>query len=154
MSTCFLKRFVPFLLTLVVGVGLGSLFQHAGPRGAYTTRHCNARTSEHNKIVYRTETALQSAHDYSVPLDIIYQPPIRMTEAALRHQTSGVVQLLVEYGANGHARVLKRIETLPDGLTEEAVRVAEETHFRPEWVDGVPVSVTRMQSYYFSPGRD
>jgi hypothetical protein len=89
----------------------------------------------------------------STPLAIVFEPSTRMTAAARRNQTYGVVQLLVEYGADGKARVLSRVASLPDGLTEEAERVAESTQFRPETLNGEAVSVTRVQSYYFDMGR-
>lgn len=149
MSTCFLKRFLPFMLTLVVGLGLGSLFQRGARHHAQSsTRLCSERS-------FRTTDNYQQRHAYddSTPLVILFEPPTYMTPSARAHETYGVVQLLVEYGADGKARVLERITTQPDGLTEEAERVAERTQFRPETHNGVPVTVTREQAYYFNLGR-
>lgn len=149
MSTCFLKRFLPFMLTLVVGLGLGSLFQQGRSAPArYTTRlYSEHRCRTSDSYQYR-----RSAAD-STPLSILFEPPTSMTAAARSHETYGVVQLLVEYGADGNARVIDRLWTLPDGLTEEAERVAVRTQFKPETRNGVPVTVTRTQEYYFHPGR-
>ncbi|MDX6693009.1 MAG: hypothetical protein QOF02_612 [Blastocatellia bacterium] len=146
MSTCFLKRFVPFLLTLFVGVGLGSLFQTERAPSQFTTRTYSE--SRQNYVFAPRDAGASSA-----PLAILFEPSTHMTEAARRHQTYGVVQLLVEYGANGKARVLERITTLPDGLTEEAVEAAEQTQFRPATINGQPVTQTRVQAFYFDMAR-
>ena len=151
MSTCLLKRILPFMLTLGVGLGLGSLFN----LGSFITKEetVSCQSSRHT---YVQETEVYSSmHGYedSTPLEIKYEPPTRLTTAARQHQTYGVVQLEVEYGADGRARVLDRIETLPDGLTEEAERVVELTEFKPEIINGEPTTVTRIQSFYFHAGR-
>lgn len=150
MSNCFLKRMLPFLLTLMVGVMLGSLFQPKHSQPQFTGRsYLTAREDNRALLIEEVDDVAEETS----PLIILFEPPTHMTAAALRHQTYGVVQLLVEYGADGRARVLQRVHTLPDGLTEEAERVAERAQFKPETRDGQPVSATRLQSYYFDMGR-
>ena len=149
MSTCLLKRILPFMLTLVIGLGLGSLFQLKSRHGGSRTpcRSSSRYMSTNNTLTMRYQASA------STPLTILFEPSTRMTAAARRNQTYGVVQLLVEYGADGKARVLSRVTSLPDGLTEEAERVAELTQFRPETRNGEPVSTTRVQAYYFNTSR-
>jgi hypothetical protein len=152
MSTCFLKRFVPFMLTLIIGLGLGTFFQPNHTRTQLKTR----LYVEHNRCRTTTTTTTLTrnyAGDSITPLAILFEPPARTTAAARRNHTGGVVELLVEYGVDGKARVLERLATLPDGLTEEAERVAELTQFRPQAVNGEPVAVSKIQSYYFEPGK-
>lgn len=150
MSTCLLKRILPFMLTLVIGLGVGSFFQSGSWSGESRTN--SHRYTRHG--VYNVTTEITtSGTSASTPLVILFEPSTRMTVAARRNQTYGVVQLLVEYGADGKARVLSRVTSLPDGLTEEAERVAELTQFSPETRNGEPVSVTRVQAYYFDMGR-
>ncbi|HYO90572.1 MAG TPA: energy transducer TonB [Pyrinomonadaceae bacterium] len=139
------------MLTLIIGLGLGSLFQSRNWRGQSRRNSCGY-TERHRSTTADTLVMKYRASD-STPLAILFEPSTRMTAAARRNQTYGVVQLLVEYGADGKARVLSRVTSLPDGLTEEAERVAELTQFRPETRGGEPVSVTRVQSYYFNTGR-
>lgn len=149
MSTCLLKRILPFMLTLAIGLGLGSLFQ-------LKSRNWEGKTPcRSTRRHMRTDKTLVMRYqaNASTPLAILFEPSTRMTAAARRNQTYGVVQLLVEYGADGKARVLSRVTSLPDGLTEEAERVAELTQFKPETRNGEPVSVTRVQAYYFNTGR-
>lgn len=151
MSTCFLKRFVPFMLTLIIGLGLGTFFQSGHTRTQFQTRlyidHNHSLTTVPTKFTqtYGTESVM--------PLAILFQPPTRMTGAARRNNTHGVVQLLIEYGADGKARVIDYIKTLPDGLTEEAVRVAELTQFKPQMLNGEPIPVLQIQSYHFGMGQ-
>jgi hypothetical protein len=80
---------------------------------------------------------------------ITNQPEARVMVIALEHKTAGVVQLRVRFNADGTTTVLERLATLPDGLTEEAERIAENTTFTPETRDGEPVSVVRDMSYAF-----
>ena len=151
MSTCLLKRLLPFMLTLVIGLGLGSFFQSGNWSGESNRRP--HRFTRDNAYILTNDRAISYGVSDSTPLTILFEPSTRMTAAARRNQTYGVVQLLVEYGADGRARVLSRVTSLPDGLTEEAERVAEATQFRPETRNGEPVSVTRVQAYYFDLGR-
>lgn len=151
MSTCFLKRFVPFMLTLIIGLGLGSFFRHESSRAQFTAR-LYAENNYRRTTTLTTSRTLDERSNWT-PLAILFEPSTRMTAEARKHETYGVVQLLVEYGADGHARVLERISTLPDGLTEEAERVATQAQFRPETVNGKPIAVTRIQAYYFDMGR-
>jgi hypothetical protein len=146
MSTCLLKRILPFMLTLVIGLGLGSLFG-----GGYSPNR-EMKSRRHTSCAYTLTTTRLDTSGVT-PLTILFEPSTHMTPAARAHETYGVVQLLIEYGADGHARVLSRITTLPYGLTEEAESVAERTEFRPEMINGQPVSVTRLQAYYFDMAR-
>nr|MBJ6969875.1 energy transducer TonB [Vibrio cholerae] len=41
------------------------------------------------------------------------------------------------------------LTTLPDGLTEEAVRAVQKIKFLPAMVDGQPVSVVKLLEYHF-----
>ena len=149
MSTCFLKRFVPFMLTLIIGLGLGTFFQPNHTSTQYKTR----LYVEHNHSLTTTDALTRSYAVDSTPLIILFEPRTRMTEAARKNRTYGVVKLLVEYGVDGKARVIERITTLPDGLTEEAERIAESAQFMPQTFEGEPVPARKIQSYYFEMGQ-
>jgi hypothetical protein len=145
--TCFLKRALPFMLTLLVGIGLGSVFgfNHSGTT---TTNNFSGFNLEPRH--YHSGCRGRRLADYTTPLDITFQPNVRYTPEALKRQTTGVVQLRVSFNADGTATVLDKLSTLPDGLTEEAVRVAEHTEFTPEKVGGTPVTVVREMNYIFT----
>jgi hypothetical protein len=89
----------------------------------------------------------------STPLIIKFEPNTRLTEAARRNKTVGVVELLVRFDADGKATVVDHLLTLPDGLTEEAERAAERTIFEPATINGKPYSVTEVRQFIFSLDR-
>ena len=132
------------MLTLTIGTGLGSIFGINGGRGLSPASNF-APQRDFGCSAYK-----RRYQNSSTPLVILSEPNTQYTAAATRNQTVGVVRLRVEFGADGQARVLERLMTLPDGLTEEAERVAEQTRFTPETVRGEPISVTRERTYVFS----
>ncbi len=153
MITNLLKRALPFALTLIVGTGLGSVFSS----NSSPTKTTYSATSVRSP--YRSGggsgggvgyTHRRRSFDDSTPLKIIFQPNTRYTSAALKNKTTGVVQLLVRFNEDGRATVVERLSTLPDGLTEEAVRVVEQTEFNPATINGQPVPVMKEMNYIFS----
>ena len=151
MFACFLKRALPFTLTLIVGSGLGSIFSGASPRterSNVTTTLTTSRT--YSCGAHRRNSAVAAE---STPLIVTFEPNTRLTEAARQNKTTGVVELLVRFGADGKATVVDHLTTLPDGLTEEAERAAERTAFRPATINGKPYTVTEVRQFVFSPDR-
>lgn len=149
MMTYFLKRGLPFILTLMVGVGFGSIFGFHSSKTS-TMDNSSGFSWERHHHHYRSGCR---GKDFSntTPLVITNQPEARVMLIALEHKTTGIVQLRVRFNADGTTTVLERLDTLPDGLTEEAERIAENTTFTPETIDGEPVSVVRDMSYPFFP---
>lgn len=145
-----LKRAIPFTIALAMGTGIGNFFSFFSPAKksevSFVTserrmRGCRAKNdSAYN---YRRDEA------YRTSLAILFQPNRRYTAEALQNRTEGVVTLLVQFGADGEAKVVDRIATLPDGLTEEAERIVERTRFTPATVNGVPVTETKEMNYFF-----
>jgi hypothetical protein len=149
MFACFLKRALPFSLTLLVGSGLGSLLGDT-PRMDGPARLTSMTTiSSRHSCGMRNRAAVAE----STPLIVTFEPATRLTEAARRNKTTGTVDLLVRFGADGQATVVDRITTLPDGLTEEAERAAERTVFKPATINGRPYTVTEVRQFSFSPDR-
>ena len=71
------------------------------------------------------------------------------TEQARRNHTSGVVALRIVLKSSGEIGDIKVIRDLPDGLTEECIRVAREIKFEPAMKDGNPVSQYLKVQYSF-----
>src|SRR5215210_6257627 len=145
MFACFLKRALPFMMTLLVGTGLGSIFSSMSPQnnrapGTTTT----FTTTRRYGCERRRERAVVAE---STPLIVTFEPNTRLTEAARRNKTVGVVELLVRFDADGKATVVDRLTTLPDGLTEEAERAAERTTFKPATINGKPYTVTELRQF-------
>jgi TonB family protein len=61
------------------------------------------------------------------------------TEEARRNRVKGAVRLGLEIGSDGAVRGLEVLNALPDGLTDEAVRIAHRLIFRPAIRSGEPV---------------
>ena len=74
----------------------------------------------------------------------------RYTEQARRNHTSGWVVLRVVLKSSGEIGDIKVIKDLPDGLTEECIRVAREMKFEPAMKDGIAVSQYTRVEYTFS----
>ena len=149
MFVSLLKRALPFTLTLLFGSGLGSIFSGTStdmqPRVNTTpTTRTYSGCSSHRRA---------SAFAESTPLIVTFEPNTRLTEAARRNKTVGVVELLVRFDADGKATVVDHLTTLPDVLTEEAERAAERTVFRPATINGKPYTVTEVRQFIFSLDR-
>ena len=71
---------------------------------------------------------------------IIYKPEPPYTEAARMKEVSGVVRLRVVLSATGRVTDIEVVKSLPNGLTESAIRVARQLRFFPAEKDGRPVS--------------
>ena len=151
MFVCLLKRALPFTLTLLVGSGLGSIFSGASPRSQSSVTTTTTLTSRSYSCAERHRVRAAAAE--STPLIVTFEPNTRLTEAARRNKTVGVVELLVRFGADGKATVVDHLTTLPDGLTEEAERAAERTAFRPATINGKPYTVTEVRQFIFSLDR-
>jgi outer membrane biosynthesis protein TonB len=152
MFACFLKRALPFTLTLLVGSGLGSIFSGATTRSQSSMLTTTTVLSTRNYSCEKRHRARAVAAP-STPLIVTFEPNTRLTDTARRNKTVGVVELLVRFGADGKATVVDHLTTLPDGLTEEAERAAERTAFRPATINGKPYTVTEVRQFVFSPDR-
>lgn len=71
------------------------------------------------------------------------------TEQARRNRTSGWVVLRIVLKSSGEIGDIKVIRDLPDGLTEECIRVAREIRFEPAMKDGNRVSQYARVEYTF-----
>jgi TonB family protein len=147
---CFLKRVVPFTLTLVVGTGLGGFFNlfSSSPQ---TSADTNAYKLE---SVYERRSGCRSRRrSFTASVraaEIIYRPEPYYTDIARRNQTQGDVTLRVTLGADGTVKDVETITGLPDGLTEQARRAARQIRFNPATRDGSPVDEVKTITYSFN----
>ena len=72
------------------------------------------------------------------------------TEKARRNKTTGWIVLRVVLKSSGEIGDIKVIRDLPDGLTEECIRVTRKMKFEPAMKDGIPVSQYTRVEYTFS----
>lgn len=81
---------------------------------------------------------------------ILYKERAKYTEDARQNQIQGTVVLSVIFGADGRIQDVRAIRSLPNGLTEEAISVAQRIRFNPATRGGKPVSVRSTIEYNFT----
>lgn len=153
MTIQLLKRALPFLLTLILGLLLGSLFgasHRPAPEGFRFYR--SDFPSDEGSFRYHCPHRRDSygyAYNYNSPLMIMHRPEAVYTAAARREGVSGVVKLRVTFGSDGVVTDIKPVETLGGGLTDEAVKAARNIEFKPAYVGGRPAEATKYIEYHF-----
>jgi TonB family protein len=78
-------------------------------------------------------------------VEVISHPRPEYTPEAKQLKIQGDVVLEVRFSADGRCHVIRVVRGLGHGLDEQAIRVAEETQFKPATRDGRPVDIT---TYY------
>jgi TonB family protein len=78
----------------------------------------------------------------AVPAEIISKPTPVYTEEAKNLKIEGEVQLEVVLEASGSLRVLRVVRGLGHGLDDNAVKAAQQIHFKPAMRDGQPTDST------------
>jgi len=78
-------------------------------------------------------------------VEVISHPRPEYTPEAKQLRIQGDVVLEVRFSADGRCHVIRVVRGLGHGLDQQAIRVAEETHFKPATRDGRPVDIT---TYY------
>lgn len=144
------KRALPFLLTLLVGVFLGSLFKTATtsyqPKFAYVVKQ--ESSGHENRYRYGCRTRSYRSED-SAPV-ITFKPLATYTESARLNEFEGTVRLLVEYRADGTIGDIDVLQGQPYGLTDEAKEAARDIRFKPATRNGEPVTVNKEVEFQFS----
>lgn len=86
----------------------------------------------------------------NTPLRILSKPRAIYTETAKAKKIEGKVTLQVEFKKDGKIGKISIVSSLPEGLSEQAVKAAEQMGFEPQKKDGKPVTVTKTITYGFS----
>jgi TonB family protein len=144
-----LKRALPFTLTLIIGVLLGSLFgatrMHKPDYWAVPDndgfrhhRHCEFKRSYSN------------AYNYNSSQSVYRMPPALYTEQARLDGIKGVVGLRLTLKSDGTISDIVPIKELGGGLTEEAIKAARRIEFSPSYLNGQPTDSTLYVEYQFN----
>ncbi len=139
-----LKRALPFLLTLLVGTGLGSIFGFGG--GSSTNNASMRRSPQKWTSRHIRDCPSRMA---STPVLIKFKPEPTLTDAAYGERISGTVRLNVEFRDDGTIGKIETLEEMPYGLTEEAREAAKGIAFNPATIDGTPVTVWKTVEFTF-----
>jgi TonB family protein len=81
---------------------------------------------------------------------LLSKPEPHYTEEARRNQVSGTVKLRAVFSSSGEVVQIRALNTLPFGLTEQAIAAARQIKFVPATKDGHPVSVHMQLEYNFN----
>ena len=81
---------------------------------------------------------------------IVYKTEPPYTEEARKKGVTGVVRLRVVLSSTGQVINPEVLKSLPNGLTESALRVARHIRFFPAQKDGRPVSQYATLEYNFN----
>ncbi|HEV7858123.1 MAG TPA: energy transducer TonB [Pyrinomonadaceae bacterium] len=145
--SCFIKRVLPFVLTLTIGLLIGSLFGSVRMPvyevGQFGVGH---RGGGENPGFHH---GCHNAYNYNAPVVITRKPEAVYTAAARRNQVEGVVALNVMFKSDGTISDITPIRELPGGLTEEAIKAARHIEFKPAYVYGRPTDATQYVEYDF-----
>jgi TonB family protein len=81
---------------------------------------------------------------------ILFKERAKYTEEARQNRIQGTVVLSIIFGADGRIHDIRAVHSLPCGLTEEAMAVAQRIRFNPALRGGKPVSVRSTIEYNFA----
>ena len=96
------------------------------------------------------EIADNSSEEKAYGLTIVSKPSPRYTDAARGANVQGTVTLRVSFYANGGIGSVTPVNSLPYGLTEQAIIAAKKLTFLPATKNGKKYSVTKMVAYTFT----
>lgn len=153
--SCFLKRILPFTLTLMVGIAVGGIFnlfsavRQTSPvslrvESNYGTSGVSAGAG------YGCRSRRRNYSESHSPARLLTQAEPAYTAEARRNGTEGQVMLRVMLKADGTVGDIETITSLPDGLTEQARKAARLIKFVPATRYGSPVDELKTMTYSFN----
>lgn len=80
---------------------------------------------------------------------MVYSVEPEYTDVARREQTQGTVVLDLVVGSDGRPRDIRIVQSLPHGLSEQAVEAVRRWRFKPALKDGRPVAVAMRATVKF-----
>ncbi|HYJ89796.1 MAG TPA: energy transducer TonB, partial [Pyrinomonadaceae bacterium] len=84
------------------------------------------------------------------PLKVLFKPRAQYTDSARTNNVQGVVRLKITLMANGSVGNITPLNSLPYGLTEQAIAAARQIKFEPRKVNGTPQSSIVTFEYSFT----
>lgn len=135
MLSCFLKRMLPFTLTLIIGAALGNFINLFG---SFASKKAQVFTMRRATVTCPSDDLMRGPNIERAV--ITFQPMPLYTEEARLNRYTGVAKLRVVLDADGTVSSVVPFNALPYGLTEEAIKTAKSIKFIPATLDGVPVS--------------
>lgn len=97
-----------------------------------------------------TEAAATNKAGVTEPVRILFKPTPAYTDAARKNQVTGTIRLKVVFLASGRIGTVAPMNSLSYGLTEAAVKAAQQIKFEPEKKNGKAVNSVMTIDYKFS----
>jgi TonB family protein len=103
-----------------------------------------------NNATQETASEVSSGKDVVIKAKVAKKPKPKYTRDARKNKIEGTVILRCVFAANGKVTNIQVVSGLPDGLTEKAIKAAQEIKFKPATRDGKPVSMWMQLEYNFN----
>jgi len=146
--SCFIKRVLPFVLTLTIGLLIGSLFGSLRAPRYYEAGQFGIRYGD-SRMSINSHHGCRNSYNYNAPVIITRKPEAVYTATARRNHVVGVVALVVMFKSDGTISDITPVRELPGGLTEEAIKAARHIEFTPAYVNGRAADGTQYVEYDF-----
>jgi TonB family protein len=152
MPTCFFKRFLPFALTLMIGL---LLWKFLGASGLHPAR---TATPQASGFAHGSGAGWGGEVDDSRTFNpkevdqkarILFRAEPIYTEEARENMVEGTVVLRAIFSSTGQVENIRVVSGLPFGLTEKSVDAARRIQFAPAMKDGRAVSQYIQIEYNF-----
>ncbi|MEA2176093.1 MAG: hypothetical protein QOD00_3685 [Blastocatellia bacterium] len=148
--SCFIKRLLPFVLALLLGLAVGSLFK-SGPAPAGNLELSLAPPPPAVAVSQPVDySQVFSARDVTQKAKILSMAEPQYTASAREHQVEGTALLKAVLSSTGEVTNITVVKGLPDGLTERCVESVRHIKFVPAVKDGRPVSQYIQVEYNFN----
>ena len=96
------------------------------------------------------KSVIKSDKNEIIPMRIILKPPASYTDAARQAQVQGTIRVKIVFVANGAIGTIIVVNSLPYGLTEQAVAAAKKIVFIPPKRNKINYSVMKIVDYSFT----
>ena len=124
------------------GFGNGTAIADSRPRGSATTVQTTSFASADVPAPPTVRSRQAETAAKAVPAEILSKPNPVYTQEARSLRIEGEVLLEVVLEASGSLHVVRVVRGLGHGLDDNAVRAAEQIHFKPAMRDGQPADST------------
>ena len=155
-----LKKALPFTLTFILGAALSAVVGLFGAAEKKTETFFGSRSCDYSK---RSRMRRQHLVAETRPLIILYKPDAVLHGAGALKVNAEPVKVRVTFGADGRVQGVEPVagwcangrergqESLGASGWEAVGRAARQIEFRPETVNGMPVTVEREVEIRFLP---
>jgi TonB family protein len=156
-----LKRAVPFTIALLFGIlvagfltgliipGPGAVTVNE-PKRPYTPEGSGSSGPGDRGVKPGEKLSPQAPCTGTCNVKILSKPRPNYTEEARQNSVQGDVSLRISFLATGEIGGISPLQTLPAGLTEQAISAARNIRFKPATRDGIPYSKTMVVKYTFT----